>query len=882
MMRMIVLILLIALARLPAEGTTYYSRTSGTNWSVPGTWSTSGYGGGAAASAPGASDTVKIGDTYTVVLNANSSCAQLDIGQGASGVLQYSSGGAYSLTVSGNVTVNIGGTIIYSANFSRTHTLSIGGNFTNNGTVNLYYDSNDLVNITFSTSTTSTVSGTGTWTLSTVTIGKTTSAGIVDVQVSAFESAIVTLTATTGTYIHNNTGSYSVNSSVSTDFTIAQDMVFKILQGTMTFSPNTTKTYLNGSLYVAGGNVKIGTTLGTNGLRFDKTGTNIPYLEISSGTLTVYGGITYNAGASSDPFSFNMTGGTLLLNSGLTGTSSEVFFVTDVATSIFAMSGGTITIQSHNSSGGSNSADWTVCGGSGTVTSTGGTVEFGNASTVTGTTFDFTPFPNVEQPNFKVTGGAAAAISLKTSKGSSANFMLLSLTIDANKTFDITSISGSAGNTKMMTITSTSDGSSSFSNSGTFTPRSGRVVFAGTSTQSVGGSSTTSFYDLKINNVSGVILSKAVNVTDSLLMTSGVLTTTSTNILTCTSSAFANIGSSTSYVDGPMVHTLASASAKALYFPVGKSGDYRPTILTPTHSSASSVTYRCEVVNSAAAALAYTLPGSLSSVSYMRYWLFTRAAVANFTSATIQLYYGSNDNITDSSSLRVAQGNGAVWANHGGTGTANGTGSITSSSFAFFNTVFTLGNAAGSGSLPVNLISFSAKNISGRTSLDWTTSSEINNDYFSVERSPDGINFSEIDRIRGAGNSTTLKEYHADDPDPLHGISYYRLRQTDFDGTTNYSLIRKVLFDDRTGHVYVLSEGASKGELNMLFSGMKNQRVNISLLGISGSIIRSSNVLLSTDYENIDLEIPPLPPAVYLLHFESPAFTETKKIYITQ
>ena len=71
--------------------------------------------------------------------------------------------------------------------------------------------------------------------------------------------------------------------------------------------------------------------------------------------------------------------------------------------------------------------------------------------------------------------------------------------------------------------------------------------------------------------------------------------------------------------------------------------------------------------------------------------------------------------------------------------------------------------------------------------LDWSTASERNNDYFTIERSASGQDFEEVARVDGAGNSVSTVNYTDRDPWPLPGTSFYRLRQTDFDGTTSVS-----------------------------------------------------------------------------------------------
>lgn len=84
--------------------------------------------------------------------------------------------------------------------------------------------------------------------------------------------------------------------------------------------------------------------------------------------------------------------------------------------------------------------------------------------------------------------------------------------------------------------------------------------------------------------------------------------------------------------------------------------------------------------------------------------------------------------------------------------------------------------------LPVELINFEADKVDGAVKLTWSTATEVNNEYFTIERSKDGKHFAEIEKITGAGNSSFSNTYSAHDNDPFEGVSYYRLSQTDFDG----------------------------------------------------------------------------------------------------
>jgi hypothetical protein len=90
----------------------------------------------------------------------------------------------------------------------------------------------------------------------------------------------------------------------------------------------------------------------------------------------------------------------------------------------------------------------------------------------------------------------------------------------------------------------------------------------------------------------------------------------------------------------------------------------------------------------------------------------------------------------------------------------------------------------GVGGLPIELTFFSAETKESLVEIKWETATEINNDFFTVERTSDGVNFEAIAKAKGAGNSAQSNTYVVTDNHPLDGLSYYRLRQTDYDGKT--------------------------------------------------------------------------------------------------
>ena len=96
--------------------------------------------------------------------------------------------------------------------------------------------------------------------------------------------------------------------------------------------------------------------------------------------------------------------------------------------------------------------------------------------------------------------------------------------------------------------------------------------------------------------------------------------------------------------------------------------------------------------------------------------------------------------------------------------------------------------------LPVELISFNGRPKIKSIDLQWVTASEINNDYFTVEKSTNGIDFKEMTDINGRGTTTLHSFYNWADESPNDGLNYYRLLQVDFNGDKSYSDIICLLY----------------------------------------------------------------------------------------
>jgi hypothetical protein len=155
--------------------------------------------------------------------------------------------------------------------------------------------------------------------------------------------------------------------------------------------------------------------------------------------------------------------------------------------------------------------------------------------------------------------------------------------------------------------------------------------------------------------------------------------------------------------------------------------------------------------------------------------------------------------------------------------------------------------------LPIELLNFDAIMNNKHVDINWATATEINNDFFTVEKSKDAINFETVSISKGAGNSNTLKEYADVDYDPYQGISYYRLKQTDFNGTFKYSKIVAVNYNFGESGISVFPN-PTDGPINISFKGLENQEILVVIRDITGKECFSKVILTEENNQIIAID----------------------------
>lgn len=171
--------------------------------------------------------------------------------------------------------------------------------------------------------------------------------------------------------------------------------------------------------------------------------------------------------------------------------------------------------------------------------------------------------------------------------------------------------------------------------------------------------------------------------------------------------------------------------------------------------------------------------------------------------------------------------------------------------------------------LPVELTSLTALLNGGVTFVNWATASETNSDYFTIEKTKDGQNFEFVAKVNGAGNSNSINRYQTIDLQPYPGISYYRLKQTDFDGKYKYSelvAINNAEIDENSFTVY---PNPATGELNVLFNSSSSTRVTVNVYDITGKLVMSNQSSAAEGNNQVKLDLSGVERGTYFVNLQT-------------
>lgn len=316
-----------------------------------------------------------------------------------------------------------------------------------------------------------------------------------------------------------------------------------------------------------------------------------------------------------------------------------------------------------------------------------------------------------------------------------------------------------------------------WTNNGTFMERSGTVQFNGSSDQSISAANTETFYNLTMNNSGGnVSLNRSVEVDNTLTLTNGDMVL-QTNDLVLGPSGTISGGGLTSYIqaDNTGLVNKQFTTTGTYLLPVGDNNDYTPFTFTLNAGTLASPEI---FVN-----LRDLVHPQVSGAAISRYWSMTQNGISGSIDYDVSYTYTDADILLSDEDMfqgvKITSGVSTV----GGTvDDANNT--ITMTGLDSFSDYC----ARGDGSLlPVEFLYVKASEGERSVLIEWATASETDNDYFTVEKSRDWEHFETVGRVGGAGDSDELRTYKTIDTAPYPGISYYRIKQTDYDGNFAYS-----------------------------------------------------------------------------------------------
>jgi hypothetical protein len=381
-------------------------------------------------------------------------------------------------------------------------------------------------------------------------------------------------------------------------------------------------------------------------------------------------------------------------------------------------------------------------------------------------------------------------------------------------------------------------------------------TYSGSVAQVTGDGIPSLVNNLTVINPSDLTLSKSVIVSSVLTMTSGnIHTLLDTLGLGIKNTNPGTLVRTTSTVIGWFKRWIAGNTTAGYLFPISYDSHYRAVDVNYTNapSTGGYITVHYAPSDPGILGLPVQDAGTtIIDVGHEGYW--NVAAERQLTNGSYNIDINANDyfGMTDYTKLHILRrtDSESAWTLSGSHSATTGSGNNPVSHRSSINGA-SYGQFAIAGGkfypVPVQLISFDAKPAGSIVKLDWATTNEVNNDFFTTERSVDGIDFIPLKDIDGAGNSASILTYHSTDDKPLSGINYYRLKQTDYDDNSSYSPVKIVRFDiSNSDNVIAIESVLPNPFLEgfiLNYTALRDGRVNLTLKNSAGAIIKKEKLM---------------------------------------
>ena len=418
----------------------------------------------------------------------------------------------------------------------------------------------------------------------------------------------------------------------------------------------------------------------------------------------------------------------------------------------------------------------------------------------------------------------------------------------------------------------------SFINNGTFDLNSSDIIFAGGNDVTCGAITSNGEGTLVMNKTSASNLLTLTNDVElkGLTLNSGRIVTDANELTIRKSSP----GSPSSHVVGLIKLDISTYTSGSIEVPTGDGAVYRPVFIHPEASG--STIYSIKYYNSSHSSVNWALPSvapvgaGVHHVAGGHWWDVKR--ISGFTRVKLGFNWnvGVNpsqvDDVDAVAEMLVTHWTGAEWENVMGSNVATGSassGSVTSDYIDEFSP-FTEGSSGPGNPLPVDLLSFNASCSHDIVDVDFTVLSQINNDYFLVERSEDAVNWEVIGNIDGAGNTNTQMDYNFVDMHPLATLGYYRLTQVDFDAKSEtFWPVTTECSTNNTGLDILVYPNPiiDHFTIEIDLDEYQGDDVYYTILDIRGSIVKEDKISLTRGFNKHEIQIEDLSTGAYMLRF---------------